>query len=145
MIRVVLADDHAPVRCRMRDILEGSGECEVVGEAANGRVAVELALRLAPDVIVLDIDMPEMNGLDAARMIGKILSDAELLILTIHFTEELVREALRIGIRSYVLKSDAPRHLLEAVRALARHQPYFPPPLTPFLVERFVRDRPGFG
>jgi DNA-binding NarL/FixJ family response regulator len=140
MIRVLLADDHAGIRRRARRLVEETGECNVCGEASNGRAAVDEALRLKPAVIVLDIHMPEVGGFEAARQIRRILTSVEFAILTLHWSEEFVRQALEAGARSYMMKSDAARHLLNAVRALSRHRPYFTPQLTPVLLERVLGD-----
>ena len=100
MIKVLLADDHAVIRHHLRRVLEQSGDCEICGEAASGREAVDLAVRLKPAVIVLDLEMPEMHGLEAARRIQVAWPGAEILILTVHHSSELVSEALAVGARS---------------------------------------------
>lgn len=143
MIEVLLADGHAVVRRHLRRMLEQSGDCEICGEAANGRDAVDLAIRLKPAVVILDFELPEMHGLEAARRIQAAWPDTGILILTMHHTEELVSEALAAGARSYIQKSDAASHLVLAVRALSRREPYFTPELTPALLRRFLSGRPA--
>lgn len=125
MLRILLADDHDIVRRGLRELLEEQPGWEVCGEAGTGREALEQALRLRPHVVVLDLMMPELNGLEAARHIRKALPATEVLVFTMHDSEELVHEILSTGARGYVLKSDAARHLVSAVEALSRHQPFF--------------------
>jgi DNA-binding NarL/FixJ family response regulator len=124
-VRIVIADDHEVVRKGLRSLLESEPGFEVVAEASNGREAVEKALAAKPDVVVLDIGMPELNGLEATRRIVKQMSRTEVLILTVYESEEVIREVLRAGARGYVLKSDAGRLLLSAVESVAAHKPYF--------------------
>jgi DNA-binding NarL/FixJ family response regulator len=123
--RILIADDHEIVRRGLRAILETREDFEIVGEAANGREAVQLAAELSPDVVVMDISMPELNGLEAVRQIVKGPAETEVLVLTMHESEELIHEVLEAGARGYVLKSDTARQLLPAVDALSRHRPFF--------------------
>jgi DNA-binding NarL/FixJ family response regulator len=125
MIRIVLADDHDLMRRGIRGLLESEPDLEVCGEAANGREAVELTKRLQPDVIVLDLGMPELNGLDALKLIHKEVPATEVLVFSMHDSEGLVREVFAAGARGYVLKSDAARYLVDAIRSLAQHKPFF--------------------
>lgn len=125
MIRILLADDHDLMRRGIRDLVETDPELQVCGEASNGREALELARRLKPDVAVLDLAMPELNGLDAIRSIRRELPTMELLVFSMHDSEDLVREVLAAGARGYVLKSDAGRYLVEAIKSLAQHKPFF--------------------
>ena len=125
MIRIVLADDHDLMRRGIRGLLESEPDLEVCGEAANGREAVELTTRLQPDVIVLDLGMPELNGLDALKLIHKEVPATEVLVFSMHDSEGLVREVFAAGARGYVLKSDAARYLVDAIRSLAQHKPFF--------------------
>lgn len=140
MLDILLADDHDVVRRGLREVLESRADWRVCGEAANGREAVELALKLRPDVAVLDLSMPELSGLEATRRIRKALPETEVLIFTMHDAEQLVREVLAAGARGYVLKSDAARHLVAAVDALAQHKPF----VTSRVAER-IEDRLGKG
>src|SRR5215510_14312244 len=110
MIRMLLADDYEVVRQGLRKILESREGWEICGEASDGRAAVDLALKLNPDVVVIDLLMPELNGLEATRQIRREFPDTEVLIFTMHETVELIREVLAAGARGYVLKSDAGRH-----------------------------------
>jgi DNA-binding NarL/FixJ family response regulator len=136
--RVLLADDHEIVRAGLRRVLDDTPEWEVAGEATTGREAVDMAVSLKPDVIVLDITMPELNGLEATRQIVKEFPEAEILILTVHDTESLIREVLNAGARGYLLKSDATQHLLAAVESLAKHEPFFTSKVSEIVLEGFL-------
>jgi DNA-binding NarL/FixJ family response regulator len=125
MPRILLADDHVLMRRGMRSLLETEEDWEVCGEAATGREAVELAVNLKPDIAVLDLSMPELNGLEAAREIQQKVPQTEVLIFTMHETEELMREVLASGARGCVLKTDIEQHLVAAVRAVLQHSLYF--------------------
>jgi DNA-binding NarL/FixJ family response regulator len=125
MPRILVADDHALMRRGVREVLEHQEDWHVCGEAATGREAVALAARQKPDVVVLDVTMPELNGLEAARQILQKLPQTEVLILTMHEAEELMQEVVLAGARACVLKSDLEQHLVAAVRALLEHSVYF--------------------
>lgn len=124
-LRILLADDHEIVRQGLRAVLAGRRDWMICGEATTGRQAVELARQLRPDVVIMDLTMPELNGLDATRQIRAALPHAEVLVLTMHASEELVPQVLAAGARGFVLKSDAGRSLVAAIEALARHEPFF--------------------
>jgi DNA-binding NarL/FixJ family response regulator len=136
--RVLIADDHEVVRKGLRSLLESEPGLEVVGEASNGREAVERATAMKPDVVVLDVGMPELNGLEATRRIVKASPRTEVLILTVYETEEVIREVLRAGARGYVLKSDAGRLLLTAVEAVSAHKPYFTSRVSELVLAGFL-------
>lgn len=140
--RVLLADDHEVVRRGLRVVLEAKGDLEVCGEATTGREAVEKARELKPDVVVLDISMPELNGLDATTRILKLVPGAEVLILTMHESEGLIRSVLEAGARGFMLKSDAGRDLVQAVDSLSRHKPFFTSKVAQMILEGF-RHRKG--
>ncbi len=123
--RILLADDHEIVRRGLRAVLETQPGWQICGEVNDGRKAVEKALQLKPDVIILDISMPALNGLEATRQILKGLPNASVLILTMHDSEEMIRQVLDAGARGYLLKSDAGDELVAAVDALRRHKTYF--------------------
>jgi DNA-binding NarL/FixJ family response regulator len=122
-VRILIADDHDVVRQGVRAVLEGQAGWVVCGEANTGREAVAQAIHLQPDVVVLDISMPELNGLEATRQIRRAVS-AKILILTVHESDQVVTEVLDAGAHGYVLKTDAGRTLVEAIRALLRHQEF---------------------
>lgn len=124
-VRILLADDHDVVREGLRRLLEGQPHWVVCGEAANGRQAVTMCKEMKPDIAMLDISMPELNGVDAAKQILKVSPTTEILVLTMHKSEQLVRNMLAAGVRGYLLKSDPARDVIEAVASLAVHRPYF--------------------
>ncbi|MGZ6144346.1 MAG: response regulator, partial [Myxococcales bacterium] len=136
--RVLIADDHEVVRKGLRALLESEPGLEVVGEAGNGREAVERAVAMKPDVVVLDIGMPELNGLEATRRIVKAAPRTEVLILTVYESEEVIREVLRAGARGYVLKSDAGRLLLTALEAVSAHKPFFTSRVSELVLAGFL-------
>lgn len=139
-MRILIADDHAVVRAGLRALLESRSAWEVCAEASDGREAVEKALKLKPDVAVLDIGMPLLNGVEATRRIRASSSHTEILILTMHESDDLVHQVVQAGARGYILKDDADRVLLAAVDSVSHHKPYFstrvsaladPPATTP--------------
>ena len=142
-LRILIADDHDVVREGLRVLLQARPGWEVCAEAKTGREAVEQARQLKPDVVVLDVSMPELNGLEAARQILRAVPRTEILILTMHESEELARQVLAVGVRGYVLKSDAGRELLAAVEALAEHKPHFTPRISRMVLEGYLRSEGG--
>jgi DNA-binding NarL/FixJ family response regulator len=139
MVRVLVADDHDMVRRGVRALLEAQPGWQVVAEARTGREAVDLAERLRPDVAILDLLMPELNGLEATRRIRTALPQTEVLVFTMHQTEQLIREVLLAGARGFLLKSDAAERLVAAVAALAGHRLYFSAPVSEALLDAFMR------
>ena len=125
--RILLVDDHELVRRGLRALLEMQPGWVVCGEAADGRAAVDLAQKLAPDMVVMDIGMPQLNGIEAARQILERTRGIEVLMLSVHDSEQAVREVIGAGARGYVLKSDAGRDLVAAVEALLRRESFFSP------------------
>jgi DNA-binding NarL/FixJ family response regulator len=138
-LRILIADDHELARNGIRCVLESHAGWEVCGEAADGREAVELAGRLKPDVLLLDIGMPNLNGLDATRQILAMTPEARILILTVHDSEQVVREVLAAGARGFLLKSDAGRDLLVAVEALQHRRTYFTPKVAQMMLDGYLR------
>lgn len=124
-VRILLADDHDVVRRGLRALLESRPRWEICGEASNGREAIELAEKLKPDVVVIDISMPELNGLEATREIRRKVPDAQVLIFTLHDSEYMAGEAVKVGAHGYVLKSGHESDLLAAVESLADHKTFF--------------------
>ena len=133
-LRILLADDHEVVRRGLRALLEGQEDVKVCGEASDGREAIQKAARLKPDVAILDATMPVLGGLEAARQILKLAPETEILILTMHESEQMVCEALNAGAHGYVVKSEAGHELVAALRALRQHKMFFSP-----RAERIVR------
>jgi DNA-binding NarL/FixJ family response regulator len=136
--RVIVADDHAVVRRGVRALLEMQPGIEISAEATNGLEALNLVRKLKPDLVVLDLTMPEMNGLELARAIREENDTTDMLILTMHFSEEVAREVLRCGAMAYVLKSDADTDLLAAVDHVRHKQPFFTGQLATSMTENFV-------
>jgi DNA-binding NarL/FixJ family response regulator len=137
-LRIIIVDDHAVVRRGVRALLESQPGWEVAGEAVTGREAVDLAKRLYPDIVVMDLSLPELNGLDAARQILKDSPRTEVLVLTMHHSEELVRNVLQAGARGYMLKSDADQSLIAAVESLRDHKPFLTSTVTEFVLDDYV-------
>jgi DNA-binding NarL/FixJ family response regulator len=137
-IKILIADDHELVRRGIRHALETNPEWEVVAEAANGREAVELAQKLQPEIAVLDLSMPEMNGLEAIRRILSTSPQIRILVLSIHDSETLIHEVLAAGAKGYLLKSDAARDLLSAVQSLIDGRPFFTAKVSQALLDSFL-------
>jgi DNA-binding NarL/FixJ family response regulator len=138
-LRILVVDDHAVVRRGVRSLLESHEGWMVCGEATTGRDAVEQSRHLRPDVIVMDLSLPELNGLDAIRQILKDRPGTEVLVLTMHHSEELAREVLQTGARGYVMKSDADENLIRAVDSLRQHQPFLTSTVAGFVLDDYVR------
>ncbi len=137
MIRVLVADDHTLVRTGIVNILVGSGLCEVVAEASDGREAVDRAIETRPDVVVLDITMPRLNGVECVRRIREALPSTRVLALTVHDDEEYVLHMVKAGAAGYLVKDSAAKDLIDAVQALHRGQGYFGPQASSVLAEQY--------
>ena len=146
MIRVLIADDHAVLRAGLRILLDAEPDMEVVGEAADGAEALARVGELAPDVVLLDITMPRVNGLSVLRQIREVSPDSRVLILTMHDDESYLREALAAGGAGYVLKRAADTELLSAIRAVYQGGTYLHPAHTKALLEGMLdRERDATG
>lgn len=138
-LRILLADDHIVMRSGLRALLERQPNLEVVGESENGRQTVELASSLKPDVIVMDIGMPILNGIEATKTIVSEQSTIAVIILSMHADESYVMRALKAGARGYLLKDSAPADLLGAIQAVSQNKSFFSPKVSRILAEDYVR------
>jgi len=139
MTTIIVADDHRIVREGLVKLLESRGDFEVIGEAADGEEAVNLVLEKQPDVVLMDIWMPRLSGIDATRRIGKRGSDAKVLVLSMHESRTYVEEVLRAGAAGYVVKSSASADLLQAIDAVNTGQSYLSPAITQQVVDAIAR------
>jgi DNA-binding NarL/FixJ family response regulator len=138
MLRILVADDHEVARRGIRSVLESHPGWEVCAEAKDGREAVELATSTKPDLVLLDIGMPNLNGLEAARQILATRPNVAILILTMHDSDNVIREVLRAGARGFLLKSDAGRDLVAAVEALDSQKTFFTPRVSQMVLDGFL-------
>jgi len=139
-IRILLADDHNVIRRGIRLLLESEADFNVVAEAADGRMAVEQALANKPDVVVLDISMPQLNGIDAAQRITEALPGTAIVVLSMHADEGYVLRALRAGAKGYLVKNSAEGDLIEAIRTVSQGRAFFSPEIGRMLVEDYIRE-----
>jgi two-component system response regulator NreC len=137
--RILLADDHTIVRQGLKAILEGEPDIEVVGEAADGREAVRKAATLAADVVVMDVSMPRMNGIEATARIARDSPRARVIALTMHNSEEYIYSLLKAGARGYLLKESASSDLVEAIRSVRRNGTYLHPTVSPKVVSEYLK------
>ena len=138
-LRVLIADDHELIRRGVRDLLAARSNWSVVGEACDGLEAVQKAVSLRPDIAILDFSMPGMNGPDAAAMIAKQVPEMGVIVLTMHDSEDVIRQVLRAGARGMVLKSDADRNLLSAVEAVAAKRHFFTSRVSEMLLSEYMK------
>ena len=136
-LKILIADDHDLVRKGLRMLIEEHSGWTVCAEARSGREAVDQATQHTPDIVVIDVSMPDLNGLEATRLIRKACPKAEVLVITHHDSDEMAAEVLSAGARGYILKSDSDEELVHAVEALSRHKPYF----TARVTEMFLASR----
>ncbi len=139
-IRIVLADDHAVMRTGLRLVLERQPDFQVVGEASDGREAVAMVQKLSPDILVTDIGMPNLNGIEAARQVAASSPQVSVVILSMHSDEAYVLRALKAGARAYLLKESAESDLIAAIRAVSAGKAFFSPAVSRMLVEDYVRQ-----
>lgn len=140
MPSVIVVDDHAVIRRGVQGILSPFPEWELCGEAENGQDAIKLAETLKPEIIIMDVSMPVLNGLEATRIIHNILPGTKILLLTLHSSTELVRSAFRAGARGYVLKSDAEHELVRALNVLIGDGTYVSPGIDQHLAQRAILE-----
>jgi DNA-binding NarL/FixJ family response regulator len=136
-IRILIADDHDLMRRGLKSLLEAHQGWTICAEAHTGREAVTKAEELKPDIVILDITMPELNGVEAARRILKASPNTEILVLSVHYSDQLIRDILDAGVRGYIVKSDSDRDLVIAVEALSNHKPFFTPRATELILSNF--------
>lgn len=141
-IKILLAEDHTILRKGLCSLLENEYGIEVVGEAGNGREAIEKTELLHPDVLVLDISLPLLNGIEVTRQLKKKFPDLKILILTMHASDEFVFEVLNAGAKGYVIKKAAPGELVSAIQAVFRGQSYFSPEISKMLLDRVTATGP---
>ena len=141
--RILVADDHEIVRRGLCALLRNQPEWDVCGEASDGREAVEKVLALKPEVVILDIGMPNLNGLEATRQILKTNPQVKVLILTLHDSDSVVQEVLNAGARGFLLKTDAARDLVAAVDALRRDKTYFTPKVAAMVLDGYLQRENG--
>jgi len=141
MLRIMLADDHDLIRLGLRHVLERNPEWKVCGEASNGREAAEIAATLKPDIAIVDLSMPELNGLEATRQILRSVPGTSVLIYTINESEKVVHEALSAGAKGIVLKSDLSSAIVQAVETLAQGKPYFTSRVAEAVLKAYLAQR----
>ena len=141
-VRILIADDHDLMRRGVRTLLEPHPGWEICGEATTGREAVAKAEELKPNIVILDISMPDLNGVDAAKRIKKASPDTEVLIFSAHYSDQLIREILEAGVRGYIVKSDSDRDLVIAVESLAKKKPFFTSRATEVMLTSFSEGGP---
>ena len=142
-VRILLADDHEIVREGVRALITRQPGWEICGEAATGREAVEQAEKLKPDIVIMDIGMPELNGLDATRQIKRVLPQTEILIFTANETEEIVRHVFKAGARAYLLKLETNKHLIPAIEMLCKHRTYFSSKVSEMIFSGYLQGGAG--
>jgi DNA-binding NarL/FixJ family response regulator len=140
-LRILIADDHALMRRGTRALLEARHGWRVVGEAANGREAAEKAIKLKPDVAVVDISMPELDGVEVTRQIREAVPDTKVLVLTMHESDQMVQRALAVGAHGYVLKSDLTEALPKAVKAVSEGKRFLTPKVSEIVLKGFLKTR----
>ena len=143
--RIMVADDHEVVRKGLIAILQHQSQWHMCGEACNGREAIEKAKQLMPDVIVMDISMPGLNGLEATRQIVKANPATKVLILTLHDSDQVIHDVLDVGAQGYLLKSDSGGELVAAVEALLRDKTYFTPKVAAMVLQGYLRGGTSFS
>ncbi|MDE3058353.1 MAG: response regulator transcription factor [Bacteroidota bacterium] len=139
-IRILLADDHSIVRSGLRSLFRTTHEFVVVGEASNGEDAVRLAIRHHPDIVIMDISMPKMSGIEATKLIKQRHPDIKVLILTIHDNQEYIYELIRAGANGYVLKDAEKQEIFTAVRTVTSSEPFFSPGVSKLIIENIAKN-----
>jgi DNA-binding NarL/FixJ family response regulator len=138
-IRIVLAENHMIVREGLRSLMESTGNVEVVGEAEDGQIAVRLTQELCPDIVIMDVSMPVMDGIQATRQIKEKVSDVRVIMLTMHSGEMYVQQALQAGASGYLVKDTAAQILMEAVQAVMDGEMYLSPEISKIVIEKYAK------
>src|ERR1700688_3315446 len=144
-LQILIADDHDLMRRGLKALVESHPGWQVCDEAHTGREAVAKAEQIKPDIVILDISMPELNGVEAARGIRKASPSTEILILSLHYSDQLIRDILDAGARGYIMKSDPDRDLINALETLAGHRPFFTSKAAEVMLARFNRSESRSG
>jgi DNA-binding NarL/FixJ family response regulator len=142
-LRILVADDHEVMRTGVRALIEHEPGWQVCATATNGREAVETAKKLKPEVVVLDMTMPELDGLEALRQIKRALPNTEVVIFSAYHSEEVIEQLFDAGAKSYIQKSDAGRHLVAAIKSLVEHKAFFTPAISQILFAKFLSCSSG--
>ena len=142
-LKILVADDHEVMRTGVRALIEQEPRWQVCGTATNGQEAVDAARKLKPDVVILDMTMPELDGLEALREIKRALPNTEVVIFSAHHSEEVIGQLFEAGAKSYIQKSDASRHLVTAIKSLAEHKPFFTCEISQVLFAKFLSGSAG--
>lgn len=140
-VRILIADDHAIVRHGLARLIDEESDLKVIGEATNGQMAVEKAMALKPDIIIMDIAMPRMNGIEAAKRIRKQLPKTKILILSMYSHEHYIHELLETGVSGYLLKDASGRDIIKAIRAAMRNETFLSPTISTMLVENYLSPK----
>ena len=140
-IRILIADDHRVVREGLRSLLEKQANMSVVGEASDGREAIQLARKLEPDIVIMDISMPELNGIEATRQVTSEIPGIKVIALSMHSEERFITEMFKAGASGYLLKDCAFKELIIAIRAIIENQTYLPPQVAGIVVNGFVNPQ----
>jgi DNA-binding NarL/FixJ family response regulator len=143
-LRILVADDHDVMRLGIKELLGTREGWEICAEARDGREALAKTGELQPDIAILDVNMPELNGIEAARRIRKKFVNTEVLIISFEYSDNLIRQIIDVGARGFVVKGDSERDLIAAVEALSNHRPYFTPRATDVTLGRVRGEGPGF-
>ncbi len=142
-IRIILAEDHTIVRQGLARLLEDQPNLEIVGQAVNGRMAAEMALELKPDIVIMDIAMPQMNGIEAAKRIRKDLPKTKILILSMYSHEHYIHELLEVGISGYLLKNSSGRDIIKAIHAAMKDETFLSPSISKKVVDSYLSPQKG--
>jgi DNA-binding NarL/FixJ family response regulator len=143
MLRIFVADDHLLIRGGLRTLFRNRRDFSICGESGNGREAVELAIAAKPDILIVNVNLPGINGIEATRQVRERSPDTEILIFTAENNEDLMREALRAGARGYLLKSASDEQVIAAIETLAGHQRYFSSAVSGKLIDRLTEKKRG--